>query len=512
MRPLHVVLLALSLAGPARAAPAPALEDYVVQERDTCIKIARARFGDARRVDVIHRYNALGRGPHHLVAGQVLHLPAATGAGGPAAELISARHQVELLTPDHRPLAVHDKLARDQKVGTGEKSAAALTLADGGVLMLGASTEVTVLGGGKIRAEGVDIDVHGGAATLSTEAGKSVRLAVQRGHASVRGRRKTVEILEGHGVAIKPGEAPPAPHPLPGAPAWTTEPEETLAVTGTADLSASYEGAADAPPVAGFHVQVARDERFEDLVVDSVVPASVKTLAAQGLAPGSYFARVSAVDAEGLEGPSGKVTRSTVQVKEPEPPPPEPEPAPVPPPAPPLPPPPPEPPPPPPRRLSAGVGVLAGVGVVIPTIIVGPRLAVEIEGGFELAPGLVLGLGLRGSWESYNGATADDDTVTVDRTVFGAGLLLSARYRFEGGIAPYVGVLTEMNLAKLRYQGQEETTVWFTSVGPVLGVRVPAGPGAVSLEGLWREPDAYHGRQDSPIAAVGMMAGYRLRF
>ena len=33
MRPLHVVLLALSLAGPATAAPAPALEDYVVQTK-----------------------------------------------------------------------------------------------------------------------------------------------------------------------------------------------------------------------------------------------------------------------------------------------------------------------------------------------------------------------------------------------------------------------------------------------------------------------------------------------
>jgi hypothetical protein len=146
--------------------------------------------------------------------------------------------------------------------------------------------------------------------------------------------------------------------------------------------------------------------------------------------------------------------------------------------------------------------------------VIGPRWALEVEGGFDVTRSFTVALGLRGVWEQYDGDTTDDPNVHVSRRVLGGGLLLTARYRILplAGLTPYAGVLGEMNWVRLRYDGPQQTTVYFPAVGPVFGLALPAGPGAALLEGSWRNRDTYQGRQNAPIAAFGVMGGYRLRF
>jgi hypothetical protein len=146
--------------------------------------------------------------------------------------------------------------------------------------------------------------------------------------------------------------------------------------------------------------------------------------------------------------------------------------------------------------------------------IVGPRVAVELEGSYALTSRLALALALRGAWESFEGATTDNDNVFVSRNAFGAGILVSARYRFDqaSGVTPSLGFLTEMNWVGLRFDGLPDTATWFPSFGPVIGVLLPLGPGAASLEGWYRTPAAYETRKNSPIGSVGLLGGYRLHF
>jgi hypothetical protein len=556
MRPPHVIILAAlllggtasssaALAAPAETAtPAAVLEDYVVEEGDTCTRIALERFGDAKRVDVVHRYNHLGPRPHHLKPGQVLRLPAPAGAEGPEAELTFVSKHVDTFTPDRKPGVPGEKLSRGHKVATDDKAAAVLAFPGASRFELGENTLIVLLGQrravavpgvlpetsllagalrahlaagtdaqagaiAKIRTDAAEVELHEGEAKVSVDATKSTRLAIYRGRSLLRAQQRTVEVPEGFAAAVKLGESPGEPRRLPAAPGWVAEPPAALAVLQTADLSGTYDAGPDGPAPAAFRVQLTRDEAFRDLVVDVRVSATVKTLAAQGLAPGIYFARVSAIDADDFEGPFGKVTTTVVSLQPPEPPPPPPPP----PPPEPTPPTAPVPPPRPPRRLLTGVGLLAGPGLTTNSI-VGPRVALEVEEAYAVTGELTLALGLRGGWESYDGATTDSDTVFVNRNAFGGSIVLSARYRLEqaSGLTPSLGVVTEMNWVRLRYDGMPDVTTWFPSVGPLLGVSVPSGPGAVAFEGFFRTPAAYHARSNSPLASYGLLGGYRMHF
>src|SRR6185369_12077465 len=94
-------------------------------------------------------------------------------------------------------------------------------------------------------------------ATLAVDGARVTRLAIQRGRAVARVGSKSVEVLEGQGAVLRPGEAPGAPRPLPAPPAWTTPPAEAVEAADTAELSGAYDAGAG-PAAARFHLQVAR--------------------------------------------------------------------------------------------------------------------------------------------------------------------------------------------------------------------------------------------------------------
>src|SRR6202012_3575213 len=132
----------------------------------------------------------------------------------------------------------------------------------------------------------------------------SARLAVHHGRSSIRASGKQVDVPDGFGSKADKGKPPPPPRPLPSIPTWST-PFPRLLFSSREPISASgtyAAGTGPGPAAAEWHVQLAHDARFNDLVVDAKVPASVTKLEAKALVAGSYFARVSAIDADHFEG------------------------------------------------------------------------------------------------------------------------------------------------------------------------------------------------------------------
>jgi hypothetical protein len=550
MRRTCILMVILSLTASAAATqstgagePPVVLEDYVVKRGDTCLGIASERFGNGKRIDVIHKYNDLGPSPHHLKPGQILRLPAPPTAGADA-ELTLVRNRVETFTPDRRPGALHEKLLRGHKVGTSELSAAELTFVDTSRLQLSENTLIVVLGQARVagaaaprmetslvngslrsnlaalagtdpssmvRTDGSEVELTAGESKVSVDSGKTTRLAVYRGRSRLRAAKKTVEVPEGFGSKAKSGEAPTAPRHLPAAPTWAQRlPERTLA-DATADVAATYQAGTgeDVPQPAAYHVQLGRDEEFRDVITDTRVEAEVVSLAAKALTPGTYFARVAAIDADEFEGPWSEVARTAVELKPPLPP----QPALAPPPAPaPTPSPPPSPA---PRRIFGGLGVLLGGGLVTQNSILGPKYGLEIEGYYQLTPNVALAAGARGGVEYYNGATTDDASVVVKRRAMGLGFALSLRYRIESawGLTPFAGILTEQLLLRLIYDGANATRDWFSTIGPLAGLALPIGHGVAFIEGSWRTPTSYANapHQNAPVSALNLLAGYRVR-
>jgi hypothetical protein len=530
------------------AQPQVVLEDYVVKPGDTCVSISREQLGGSKGLEILHKYNELGATPHHLKPGQILRLPAPPSEGADA-ELSLVRNLVETYTPDRRPGTLHEKLHRGHKVGTEEQSAAELTFVDTSRLRLSENTLIVVLGqtraaglpaprsettlvtgslrahmaalaGGAatgtgvaplVRTEGSEVELGAGESKVSFDSVKTTRLAVYHGRSKLRAMKKTVEVAEGFGSSAKNGEPPTPPRRLPAAPAWTQGLPERVLVDATADVAASYQPGKgeDVPQPAAYHVQLARDDEFRDIITDARVGASVLNLEAKALAPGKYFARVAAIDADEFEGLWGEVSSTTVELK----PPPPVAPAPPPPPPAPTPPPPPSPA---PRRIFGGLGVLLGGGLVTQNNVVGPKCGLEIEGFYQLTPHVALAAGLRGGVEFYNGATTDNASVTVKRRALGLGLALSLRYRIESawGLTPFVGVLSEVLFLRLIYDGADATRDWFSTIGPLAGLALPVGHGAAFIEGSWRTPTSYpYGpHENAPVSAVNLLAGYRVRF
>jgi hypothetical protein len=346
-RPLVTCLMLLFLlttSAFALALPA-GWKDYTVQAGDTCALVALKTYGDATRYDLVHQGNPdLGPEPHKLKAGQVLHLPPAP----PDAKLTSVRNTVQVNAAPGRP---NDPLFRGNRVTTASSAAADIEFRDTTDLELGENTLVVIFGDSAARAAksrtASDVTLMNGRlrahlaelaggkpakpVTIETAAGlanvgpgeiqihvdekKTTRLAVYQGHSSITAQRRTVKVDQGFGSKADDGKPPTPPRPLPPAPVWSTPfPQMVLATDAVgptvAGTYAAGTGPGDAP--AAWHVAIANDERFRDIVVDARVSLSVVRLEARELKRGTYFARVSAIDADKFEGAYGPVARIVV--------------------------------------------------------------------------------------------------------------------------------------------------------------------------------------------------------
>lgn len=369
------LLLTLGLAAPASAAPP--LVDYVVQEGDTCQTIARKIYGDSKHLKLLHANNKLGPLPHKLKPGTILKVPATAEDSPPAAPpntattptaatppattpppaapdaiLTFLRNEVDAYTPAQHPGRRDEPLSRGHRVNTHAASSAEITFADESRIQLGEQSLIVILGNtrtqarttgkpedttlvtGSLRAHlgslagkprplaiatpSAEATLEPGESQLSVDAEQATRLAVHRGSAKLRASNKTVAVPEQHGSKAPRGKPPTPPRPLPPAPVWTSPPPLFVLQTAPAPISGTYTagaGLANAPSPATWHVQVARDDRFNDLVVDTRVPAEVTRLELN-VPAGRYHARVSAIDSDQFEGrvsESVQVTLATIQ-------------------------------------------------------------------------------------------------------------------------------------------------------------------------------------------------------
>lgn len=528
------------LAAESSPPPGVVLEDYVVETGDTCVKIAREIFGDSRRVVDIHTYNDLGDSPHRLRPGMVLRLPRAKASSDPDARITFVRNQVEAYKPEPKPATVNETLFRGHKVGTKERASAELLFADTSRIQLGEQTLIVILEGRAsgartafgaettlvtgalrsrlaelagaspakptvVRTEAAELNLGPGEAQVQVDEKKTTRLAVYKGRSHARAKRKTVEVPEGFGNRTDAGQPPGEPKPLPPAPTWIAAPPAELSVADTGTLTAKYGPGTGAGPAAEvWHVQIAQDENFLDLLVDVRVPARITALEAKGLAPGAYLARVSAIDADSFEGPWGAVATTKVVLAPPPPPLPPPPPAPSAPPPPPL---------PRPTMVPAGA-VLGGVSV-----------ASQVEGWLGQVAGLEMevarrpphdalvipALGVRALYEHLGAAAATEAPVSR-RDALNLSLLGRLRFgRSASRVRAFVGLGPQVVVA--RVSEPSGRTFWHTwPAGMVLvGAEVRLGPGVILLEMDARYPVRRPSMsEDTQLGFLHLLTGYRL--
>ncbi len=354
-----------SLVAGAAAEEAVRIIDYRVVAGDSCGKIAKRQFGDSHRVDLIHQHNALGPVPHHLKAGQVLRIPeSAVGSSRePDARLTYVRNQVEAYTPDYHQGKKDEPLAAGHRVGTLANSSAELTFVDETKMQLGEHSLIAIFGSsadvsrrvrkemeqseatllkGTLRAHLLDLAAPaagasgvaagaaikqpvlvatpsgrvaiprtGSEAKIDVDAQRSTRLSVLRGRSQLRASGKQVDVPEGFGSRADFGKAPTAPRPLPGVPVITQTPPRllltkddslTAEVAFAAATAASGQPGAKVAETAQFHIQVARDAAFNDLLAESVQPADQKRYVTPKLPEGESRLRISAIDSDRFEG------------------------------------------------------------------------------------------------------------------------------------------------------------------------------------------------------------------
>jgi len=342
--PILLAFFVLLLAADAEAQEADTVE-YVVQAGDTCVGIARRVWHDRRRTDVLHQYNPqLGPPPHDLVPGTVLRLPRVARPGtGPDARVTQVQRRVEARPPqreDWGPAEAGLDLFRGWRVSTHERSSAELTFRDTSVVDVREDSLVVIFGneagplrrGGSVaeldrgtlrsrlgelrsgnrltvRAPGADAALAGGSAIVSVDQAGTSRVANHEGGAAVLTSRDvqgaTVQVPAGMGSAVRRGERPTPPRPLPSAPTWTAgEPTRFLAVPGVGGTGrGSWQSSANA---SRYRVEISRNADGRDLVFATEVPASVTNVEARGLPAGTYFVRVATIDGELFEGRPGQ--------------------------------------------------------------------------------------------------------------------------------------------------------------------------------------------------------------
>jgi hypothetical protein len=309
-------------------------EFIVVQPGDTCPLISQRVWGKTEGYRQLHELNALKNSHPALVPGTRLRV-----RPEPEAHLTYVRPEVNTRPaqePQWKPGKQGEALYRLYQVNTLRGAGAEVTLKDTSRLQLRENALVVIYGTQQASApkqaaksSGVELvqgDLHlrlaalrGEPLPLATPAARVAangqdlfvgvddqrmsRVAVFSGKAQVAGKGAQVEVPGGKGTRVEPGKAPEPPRPLLPAPAWGGP--------GAREVLLALGGAAQAyalkwqpvPGAVSYRAVLARDETLNDVVTQAAPLAeAVQALEAGALPPGTYYARVQAVDAAGLPG------------------------------------------------------------------------------------------------------------------------------------------------------------------------------------------------------------------
>ena len=351
-----LLILVMMAAPPASAGDK--YRTYTVSAGDSCWSIAERVFGSGKSYKLIHRHNNLGPLPHVLTPGQQIKLP---GKGtSPDAKVGWTKDQVKAKKPslpEWRRAQQDMGLWRLYKLATGDDSAAGIEFEDQSHLRMrenallviyGASAarsrssrrektrvvlEKGTLRGGlaaleaktspkpakkepprlEVQTPSATIDMASTDAQVEVTEEKTSVVSVYEGKAAVKAQGVTVEVPKDHGTFVENKKAPAPPRPLPPPPTW--ESEDDLAILVPRGRLGGFEARWGlAKRAKRYRLEVARDVRFRQVLVDATVGAGVRKFAARELKPGSYFARVSSIDGHRLEGRASKVR--AVQIME----------------------------------------------------------------------------------------------------------------------------------------------------------------------------------------------------
>jgi len=140
--------------------------------------------------------------------------------------------------------------------------------------------------------------------------GRITRVAVASGRIPVLTQRGSMLLFARRGVLLAPGQ-PTHERALPRRPVWVTAPAERVVTAGApVDITGEYR--IPSGHASRWRVELARDEAFRERVSVTSAAARVRRLQLRGVAPGRYFVRVSALNADGLAGPASEPASFTV--------------------------------------------------------------------------------------------------------------------------------------------------------------------------------------------------------
>jgi hypothetical protein len=334
-------------AGPATTPDFPEpIVQWGVQKGDTCESIAKILYGSTQHAALVQRYNRVGCGQGAALAeGMTLVLPASV-TKLPDARLRSLRPDVRVRPGggSWSPAAPGAPLYTNYNVNTLDKARADIEFIDRTRIFLASNTLVVIYGtanrtrvsktpppaveldAGEIKAGlaalrgggSVDIAVKGGGSISASSRdsvverkGERTTVAVFDGKASVSSGGKSISVPEKFGTRFV-GVAPPAPpRPLPPPPAW--EPGGSAVVVLASPEGGLLTGAWKPEPSAVlYRFEIARDPGFRDLVVREEVPATVRSMRAEKMPPGTYYLSVRAIDKEEYLGIASPVRQVRV--------------------------------------------------------------------------------------------------------------------------------------------------------------------------------------------------------
>jgi hypothetical protein len=145
---------------------------------------------------------------------------------------------------------------------------------------------------------------------VTDPSGRNTRVGVTRGRVRVVTPRGSTFLFARRGALLAPGE-PPVTEPLPGRPVWRERPPERVVTAGApVDVAGVY--GLPSGHARRWRVELARDEAFRERVSTQVAPARAQRLLLQGVPPGRYFVRVSALSEGGVAGPASEAASFTV--------------------------------------------------------------------------------------------------------------------------------------------------------------------------------------------------------
>lgn len=272
--------------------------------------------------------------------------PAVLEAAAPMAfTLTSMRGNVDVVEAGTfgrpRPAHAGEVVARGLRVRVGDDGFATLTRADGVSLMLmpgarltafgaagnPASTETT-LEAGTIRAStpasqtepfvidtrAASVSVRRGDGVIEVGAGAETftRVSAHHGRILVRAGSDECLLRPGQGVTVEPARRSHK-HPVAATPRWTERPPERITTLGNSvDVTGAFAPGGRSPVIA-WRAELARDEAFHDVVAIDHLDAAHARWQARRLAQGTYYVRVSALDADRYESVASAAARIEIR-------------------------------------------------------------------------------------------------------------------------------------------------------------------------------------------------------